>query len=430
MSNPNNRGDTALCHPTLEDKTMTVSEGARRTFRRICAVCGGTEGDLLYQQRFIKEGNASFLEGYDVVACGTCGFAFADGIPDQQWFDAYYGTMSKYEDSARGGAEPSWETAKMRAVAQAMIPYVPKHSAQIVDIGCSTGRLLANFRDAGFEHVLGVDPSPSCAQMAMQRFGIRVKTGTFSKLILPEGFADVMVLTGVLEHVRDLGQALDKIALHTKMAGRVFISVPNASRYAEGEDAPFQEFSIEHINFLGPGSLTNLMSTRGFVPIAMIEDMLPVNLRTKTPILYGIFCKSEARSSPPFQIIKDKATIGGLINYIAQCRSEDERIRNIVDSLVQENKPLLVWGVGTHTLRLLAESSLGQANIIAFVDKNPRYHGCHVLNLPVLAPKALQDYPDAAVLISTRAYQEEIASEIRQKLQCTNEIVRFYSLAQ
>jgi len=385
---------------------------------------------LLYQQRFVKEGKASFLEGYDIVACVNCGFAFADGIPDQKWFDAYYGAMSKYEDSTRSVTESTWEAEKMQALAKAMIPYVPEHSSQIVDIGCSTGRLLSCFRDAGFERVLGVDPSPACTQIAMQRFGIQVNTGTFSNLVLPEGFADVIILTGVLEHVRDLAQALDKIAFHTKKGGRLFISVPNASNYAEGEDAPFQEFSIEHINFFGPGSLSNLMATRGFVPIAMIEDMLTVNHRTKTPVVHGIFGKPEEEVSPPFQIIKDTKTIVGLRNYITQCRSEDERIRNIVASLVKEKKPLLVWGVGTHTLRLLAESTLGQANIVAFVDGNPRYHGCQVLNRPVLAPKVLQDYPNAAVLISSRAYQEEIALEIKQKLKCMNEIVRFYPITQ
>jgi hypothetical protein len=263
----------------------------------------------------------------------------------------------------------------------------------------------------------------------MKRFGIQVNTCAFSNLDLAEGFADVMILTGVLEHVRDLGQALDKIAFHIKKGGRVFISVPNASRYAEGEDAPFQEFSIEHINFFGPGSLSNLMASRGFIPLTIIEDMLAVAPRTKTPVVYGIFWKHEDNeSSPSFQVIKDTTTIGGLKNYIAKCRREDERIRNIIAELVREKKPLLVWGVGTHTLRLLAETSLGQANIVAFVDGNPRYHGCRVLNKPVLAPSVLSDYPDVAVLISSRAYQEEITSEIKQKLKCANEITCFYSL--
>jgi predicted SAM-dependent methyltransferase len=34
--------------------------------------------------------------------------------------------------------------------------------------------------------------------------------------------------------------------------GKIYIAVPDASQYINGEDAPFQEFSIEHINFFGP----------------------------------------------------------------------------------------------------------------------------------------------------------------------------------
>jgi SAM-dependent methyltransferase len=336
--------------------------------------------------------------------------------------------MSKYEKAERGGHDTPSDQARYQVMADVILGFLNSAQMQIFEIGCANGQLLALLKKNGYENVLGIDPSPTCAQIAMQRFGIQVNTGTLSNLNLSEGFADVIILAGVMEHVRDIDQALDKISFHTKNGGRVFISVPNASRYAEGEDAPFQEFSMEHINFFGPGSLSNLMATRGFVPIAMIEDILTVNHQTKTPVVHGIFGKPEEESSPPSQIIKDTKTISGLKNYITQCRSEDERIRKIVDGLVQEKTPLLVWGVGTHTLRLLAESTLGQANIVAFVDGNPRYHGCQVLNRPVMAPKVLPYYPDAAVLISSRAYQEEIALEIRQKLKCTNEIIRFYSL--
>lgn len=399
--------------------------------KRLCAVCNSANSRLLFRQNFSGlSDNNSLLSGYNVVVCDQCGFCFANNIPDQEIFDAYYRDMSKYEKAERGWHDTPYDQARYQAMADVIRGFLTSSQMQIFEIGCANGQLLALLKKNGYENVSGIDPSPACAQIAMQRFGIQVNTGTFSNLDLPEGFADVMILAGVLEHVRDLGQALDKIAFHTNKGGRVIISVPNASRYAEGEDAPFQEFSMEHINFFGPGSLSNLMATRGFVSIAMIEDILPVNLRTRTPVVHGVFCKHEAESCPPFPMIKDIATIGGLKNYITQCRSEDERIRNIVASLVQEKKPLLVWGIGTHTLRLLAESSLGQANIVAFVDGNPRYHGSQVLNRPVLAPSVLPDYPDVAVLISSRAYQEEIASEIKQTLNCKNEIVRFYSLTQ
>ena len=123
-------------------------------------------GELLYRQRFPREQNADVLNGYDVVVCDLCGLAFADGIPDQQWFDAYYGGISKYEDAARGGSESPWEVNKLKAVSKTLMPYVPGDSAQIVEIGCSTGRQLQYFREGGFRRVLGVDPSPACADRA------------------------------------------------------------------------------------------------------------------------------------------------------------------------------------------------------------------------------------------------------------------------
>ena len=396
-------------------------------FRRHCAVCGGTEGRRLFRQRFAQEENASFLAGYDVVVCGSCGFAFADGIPDQAWFDAYYRELSKYEDGARGGNESPWEAEKLKTVSGALIPHLPRRDAQIVDIGCSTGRLLACFRAAGFERVLGVDPSPACSRLAMERFGIQVKTATFSNLDLPKGFADVLILCGVLEHVRDLGQALDRIAYYTSTAGHVFICVPDASRYAEAEDAPFQGFSMEHINFFSPESLANLMATRGFTRVATDRDMLRLNHRTTEPVVYGVFCRTEGEQGRP-AIAPDTRTISGLREYIAQSQDESQMIHETIGRLVREGKPLLVWGVGTHTLHLLAESPLKDANILAFVDGNPRYHGRRLLDRPVCSPEILRQHSEVAVLISSRAYQEEIAAEIVNSMKCANLLVRLYSL--
>lgn len=412
----------------MEDKTVPIASEATVSFRRPCAVCGGTEGERLFQQRFAREENASFLEGYNVVVCNFCGFAFADGIPEQPWFDAYYGELSKYDDGARGGGESPWEAEKLRRASRALIPYVPHRSAQIVDIGCATGRLLACFREAGFERVLGVDPSPACARLAMERFGIEVKTATFSNLDLARGFADVLVLSGVLEHVRDLGQALDRIAFLTASTGRVFICVPDASRYAAAEDAPFQGFSMEHINFFGPQSLANLMATRGFAPLAIGEDMLQLRQRTTEPVIYGIFSRTEDRHAPSSSIVKDTRTIGGLKEYVAKSQNDNLTIQDTIARLAQEGKPLLVWGAGTHTLRLLAESPLGKANLLAFVDGNPRYHGRRLLGRPVCSPEILKQYPEVAVLISSHAYQEEIAAEIAGSLHCENPLVRLYRL--
>jgi len=58
-----------------------------------------------------------------------------------------------------------------------------------------------------------------------------------------------------------------------------------------------------------------------------------------------------------------------------------------------------VWGAGTHTLRLLETSMLAQANILAFIDSNVRYHGKRLRGIEILSPEQAFT-PDATVLIS------------------------------
>ena len=49
-------------------------------------------------------------------------------------------------------------------------------------------------------------------------------------------------------------------------------------------------------------------------------------------------------------------------------------------------QPLLVWGVGQLAMKLLAETSLGKANIAGFVDSNPIHQGKKLHGHPILIP--------------------------------------------
>src|SRR5437879_8078920 len=143
-------------------------------------------------------------------------------------------------------------------------------------------------------------------------------------------------------------------------SGHIFITVPDASRYAYGEDAPFQEFSPEHINFFGPISITNLMRISGFTSVAYEQDTIRVNYLTSTTVLHAVYRKRTHTSSPP-PLAPDTQTGIGLVTYINQSRQDDDQIRQTINGVVARGKPIIVWGAGSHTLRLLAASRLGQA---------------------------------------------------------------------
>jgi len=48
-------------------------------------------------------------------------------------------------------------------IAGVIAPRIPSREARVLDVGCASGRLLANIRDLGFPNVVGLDPSPACA---------------------------------------------------------------------------------------------------------------------------------------------------------------------------------------------------------------------------------------------------------------------------
>ena len=73
---------------------------------RNCAVCGGTEREILHTQEFYLPEGHPLGAGYDVVACEECGFVFADTMVNQAAYDLFYAKRSKYEDSRKTGRKP------------------------------------------------------------------------------------------------------------------------------------------------------------------------------------------------------------------------------------------------------------------------------------------------------------------------------------
>ena len=45
---------------------------------RNCAVCDGTEREILHSQEFYLPDGHPLAAGYDVVACEKCGFVYTD----------------------------------------------------------------------------------------------------------------------------------------------------------------------------------------------------------------------------------------------------------------------------------------------------------------------------------------------------------------
>jgi SAM-dependent methyltransferase len=386
---------------------------------RKCDVCGGNQKRRLFEQSF---STVCLLEGYTVVVCEHCGFAFADGIPGQEAFDAYYRDLSKYEYQHCGGRESANDEARQRDVAATLAGLIPNQRTRILEIGCSTGRLLSLLKESGCQNVWGLDPSPVCAASARELYGVTVFTQSVSDLAKSQEKFDFLILVGVLEHIRDLGAALRTMHQILTPNARIYLDVPDATQFADFPDAPYQQFSMEHINFFSGASLANLMRAHGFEQIFSEKVRRQYTDVTVMPSVHAVF---EDRGPAAGAPVRDDQSEPRLREYIDQSRAVDSRIRQLIDRTAGDREPILVWGVGTHTQRLLATGGLDRVNISAFVDSNPNYHGRRLNDIPIVSPESLNGRREP-ILVCSRVFQKEIERQIHQQLRLSNEILSLY----
>ncbi|MBX9929278.1 MAG: class I SAM-dependent methyltransferase [Gemmatimonadaceae bacterium] len=389
---------------------------------RVCPTCDHDARTLLYPQRFVAFASDALLDGYDVVACERCGMVYADGIPEQQAFDAYYAAMSKYEYADRDGRESPYDLARFAAMADAVRPSL-RESDTVVDIGCATGGLLEAFRTRGIANVHGVDPSPACARAAERLYGIPVGVGTIAALPpLPESI-QLITLVGVVEHLRDVREALRVVRDALAPDGLLFVEVPDAEGFGSHPGPPFQEFSVEHVNFLSALGTQNLLAAAGFETVwcrRTAREWAPASI---APVVYGLFRRTDAA----VPITPDQSARDGVSRYVAEGRADEALVAARLDAALPPGTQCIVWGAGTHTQRLFATGVLSVERVALIVDGNPHYRGRSIGGVPISAPSAVATRSEP-VLISTRTYQEEIATQLRDTLRLPNALIRLYDV--
>jgi len=355
--------------------------------------------------------------GYTVVVCHTCGAGFADGIPGQAQLDQYYSDQSKYTYPAAGGAESPYDLARFEQAVEHVMSYGLPRDARILDIGCATGGLLAAFQRRGFANVLGVDPSPACATAARRLHGIQVRTTTLAQLAHCTERFDLVLMLGVLEHLREVGGAVRNVATLLRPKGQIYVAVPDVEGLATARNAPFQQFSMEHVNFFSRASLQRLMAAAGLTSRQFWRMVVEWREAVDEPILAGLF---QGDGGAPI-LERDIETRPALERYLDASRRGDIEIASRIDALVRSQEPVLIWGAGALTQRLLASTRLSRANIVAFIDSNPALQGKRLIDREIFFPEQVAGRSET-ILICSVAFAREILARIRHDLGWSNRL--------
>ena len=232
-----------------------------------CAVCGGTELELLYAGGLDPSLDASAYfsssrvsAAYpNIVRCKACGLVMANPRDDEQTLARVYGGMS---DEAYDN-----EDANRRAAAvhhRRCLSRERTAPARLLDMGCASGFFVAEAQRAGFD-VVGADASDWMISRARLRCpNAKFVVGSLESLSFDAEF-DVITLWDVLEHVHSPRLVLERLHGWLKPGGSLLMSMPNAASLVARTLGPRWVLLLrEHLWYFAPDTIAKLLPQCGF----------------------------------------------------------------------------------------------------------------------------------------------------------------------
>lgn len=171
-------------------------------------------------------------------------------------------------------------TPAVNKAVQAMLPV----GGRLLDVGCSTGNLLGQFRDSA-SFLAGIDVSSRACALADQVADIVINAAVESaEFPFEDHTFDVVVCADVLEHLIDPMVGLEKAIRWCKFNGSIVVSVPNIAYWQARlkllrgvwryEEAGI--FDNGHLRFFTYDSLFDLLESAGLKVTAYRPILLPL----------------------------------------------------------------------------------------------------------------------------------------------------------
>lgn len=237
--------------------------------QRSCPVCGSTDTrDIYAAERFSAERLDAFsfaarkapeFMNFRMVRCPICDVLYASpALPVAE-------ICSGYREAHFDGQIQSRQAARSYA-GQLQPLFAQLGSRQgALDIGTGDGAFLAELLDAGFHHVVGLEPSRAPIEQALPRVRPLIGEGFFAADRHRSNSFSLITCFQTIEHV-DEPAALARDAFRLLQPGGALALVAHNYRSLSARllrtNSPI--FDIEHLQLFSPASLRRLFHDAGF----------------------------------------------------------------------------------------------------------------------------------------------------------------------
>lgn len=217
-----------------------------------CPWCGSTKYQPWGEQSY---------PGFLSVECGDCHVVYVrrrfNSLGRKRLCDGY---LTVRQDPKR---------AEARALAHDLeLNFIYRHIPQgkVLDVGCGGGYLLERM-PANLWERWGTELGSDAVQRAKEAINPdTIFEGELESLSLPEGYFDLVIARGVIEHVPFPRQFLNKMAQHVKPSGYIFMSGPNLKGFCAQfyKDRWRLHYPEAHLFHFSVDHLTDALNERGF----------------------------------------------------------------------------------------------------------------------------------------------------------------------
>jgi len=382
-----------------------------------CDICHSRQFDVVRQDRWVSPDLSQWFPVLTCV-CQDCGHVYNNPCLTADEIRGFYRGQKRESFQVSRGESKGLNAADTNLLTS----HTGKgNGRKALEVGCYTGYMSHRLQAEGWE-VEGLEPNPDSAQVARDQFGIHVHECMLEDYDTDRRY-DLLFMGGVLEHVRSPTEFLLRVNQLLNIGGYLYVRVPNLDDLEY--DTAADLFILEHLHNFSSVALRMLFEKTGFETlITTAHDKFPrsfISIGRKT---------HDLESPAPFHLKNQKDQVkASITEYNRRIESERGKINQKLKPLLRDPKPrVVIYGAGSHTEILLRNTLLSDLNLVALVDSNPKKWGDTAFGFPVQNPETYDKNQADAVVISSRAFQEEIYQRIQHWEDESVQVIRLYDL--
>jgi len=117
------------------------------------------------------------------------------------------------------------------------------------------------------------------SRLAQQKFGDKIFNGTLEQAHFADKTFDLITLSDLLEHIRDLDAFMNEVLRVLKPSGLLMIVTPNAASFScRMMGAKWSHYKAEHLHYFSPVTIKALLKKSGFTPLRSKTSSKYLNL--------------------------------------------------------------------------------------------------------------------------------------------------------